>query len=65
MGKATDLIDEMVMRPLSADEIRRRQQAARPRTQRVATLNGQLTELAPTPREAPRIVHQAPEQTID
>ena len=65
MGIATERVEQVVERPLSADEIERRQQAAQPRTQKVATLNGEIADPSRTPQEAPRIVFKAPEQTID
>lgn len=65
MGKATDLVDDLIARPLSPDEIRARQEAARPRQDLVASLDGQLVEPAPTRLQTPRIVRQAPQQTWD
>jgi len=65
MGVATDLVDDLVARPLSPREIHERREAAKPAKELVATLHGQLVEPAPTPVEAPRIVRQAPQQTWD
>jgi hypothetical protein len=65
MGKATDTDQQLMTRPLSEDEIRRRQRAAMPRTRLEATLDGRLVEPAPVPRETPREIYRAPQQTID
>jgi hypothetical protein len=65
MGVATDLVDDLLSRPLSAQEIRERREAAKPATKLVATLDGQLVEPAPTPVTAPRVIRQAPQQTWD
>jgi len=65
MGKATELVDDLMARPLSPQEIQKRQDAARPRHDLIATLDGQLVERAPTPAQAPRVVRQAPQQTWD
>jgi hypothetical protein len=65
MGVAKDLVDDLVARPLSPQEIRERREDAKPATKLVATLDGQLVEPAPTPVEAPRVVRQAPQQTWD
>lgn len=65
MGKATDVVDDLLTRPLSAEEIRRRQEAAKPRGKLVATLDGKLVEPATTPTEQPRVVVSAPQQTWD
>jgi hypothetical protein len=65
MGVASDLVDDLVARPLSAQEIRERREAEKPATKLVGTLDGQLVEPAPTPVETPRIVRQAPQQTWD
>jgi hypothetical protein len=65
MGIANDLVDDLLSRPLTPDEIKRRREAAKPATKLVGTLNGQLVEPAPTPIEAPRVVLQASQQTWD
>jgi DNA-binding response OmpR family regulator len=65
MGKATELIDDLIARPLSPDELRARREAAKPRHNLVATSHGQLVEPAPAPTQAPRVVRQAPQQTWD
>ena len=65
MGIATDLVDDLITRPLSAREIQERREAAKPVTKLVATLDGQLVEPAPTPVQAPRMVKQAPQRTWD
>jgi hypothetical protein len=64
MGKATELVDDLIARPLSPAEIRARQEAAKPRHNLVATLDGQFVEPAP-PDQAPRVVRQAPQRTWD
>jgi hypothetical protein len=65
MGVANDLVDDLVSRPLTSEEIQRRREAAKPATRLVGTLDGQLVEPAPTPAQAPRVVQQAPQQTWD
>jgi hypothetical protein len=65
MGKATELTDDLIARPLSPDEIRKRHEAAKPARKLVATLEGQLVEPAPAPAQAPRVIRQVPEQTWD
>jgi hypothetical protein len=65
MGKATELLDDLIARPLSPQEVQERREAARPKTKLVGTLDGRLLEPAPTPLEAPRVVRQAPQQTWD
>jgi hypothetical protein len=65
MGKATELGDDLLARPLTAEEIRRREEATRPRTNLIATLDGQLVEPAPAPAQAPTVISQAPQQTWD
>jgi hypothetical protein len=65
MGKATQLVDDLIARPLSPKQIRERREATEPRRNLVATLDGQLVEPAPTPVEAPRVVEQAPAYTWD
>lgn len=65
MSKASDLVLDLVTRPLSPKQNRERKEAERPRTNLVATLDGQLVEPAPTPTQTPRSVMQAPPQTID
>lgn len=65
MGKATDLVDDLIARPLSAKEIRERQEAVKSRSNLVATLDGRLVAPAPTPVQAPVVVQQTPQQTWD
>jgi hypothetical protein len=65
MGIATERVEQVAQRPLSADEIERRQQAAQSRTQKVATLNGEIADPPRTPTEGPHVVFKAPERTID
>jgi len=65
MGKATELVDDLISRPLSPKEIREQQEAAKPRHNLVATLDGKLVEPAPTPTQTPREYRQAPRQTWD
>ena len=65
VGKATELVDDLVARPLSPKEIQERQKAAAAPRKLVATLDGQLVEPAPTLTKAPRVVQQAPQQTWD
>jgi hypothetical protein len=65
MGKATELTDDLLARPLSPREIQERREAAQPRHHLVATLDGELVEPAPTPTQVPRVVRQAPQQTWD
>jgi hypothetical protein len=74
MGRATELVDDLMSRPLSQKEIRKRREAIRPRANLLATSNGQLVEVTPPPvttpqrvtRPAPqRVAHKAPSQTWD
>jgi hypothetical protein len=65
MGKATELVDDLIARPLSPDEIRARREAARLRPNLVATLDGKLVEPAPAPTQAPQVVSRAPQETWD
>jgi hypothetical protein len=65
MGKATALVEDLITRQLSPKEIAEREEAARPRTRLVATLDGQFVEPAPSPQEVARLIQQAPQQTFD
>ena len=65
MGKAMQLADELLARPLTADEIRERRAAQLRRDDLVATLEGKVVEPAPTPAKAPRVVSVAPQRTWD
>jgi hypothetical protein len=65
MGKATELVDDLIARPLSPKKIQERQKAATTSRKLVATLDGQLVEPAPTQTKVPRVVQQAPQQTWD
>jgi hypothetical protein len=52
MGKATELADDLLARPLSPDEMIRRRRAAQMKGDNlVATLDGELVEPAPAPLE--------------
>ncbi len=65
MGKAMQLADELLARPLTADEIRERRAAQLRRDDLVATLEGKVVEPAPAPAQAPRVVSVAPQRTWD
>jgi hypothetical protein len=65
MGIATDLVDDLVARPLTQQELRQRREAERTASNLVGTLDGQLVAPAPTPVEAPRVVREVPLQTWD
>jgi hypothetical protein len=64
MGKATELDDQLSVRPLSPAEIADRNAAAESGGEVQATLDGQITK-QPRPSEAPRVVLRAPQQTWD
>jgi hypothetical protein len=63
VGVATDKLEEIMSRPLSVEEIKRRQRAAQPRSGLIATMDGELTQKGETP-EAPK-PYRSPEQPID
>jgi hypothetical protein len=66
MSKARALAYDLVTRPLSPEEIKRRREAERPHTQQVGTTSGQLVDLVPATTQAPpRAPWQAEEQPID
>ena len=65
MGKATEVVDDLATRPLSADELRRQQAARELAGADVrATLDGRLVK-QDDPTEAPREVVQVPTSTWD
>ena len=59
MGIATTRVEGIVKRPLSGEEIQRRQREAEPDTQRVATTNGGIADPPRTPQEEPQEVFKA------
>jgi hypothetical protein len=65
MGYATERVEQLVKRPLSEDEIIRRQGEAEPDKQRVATMNGGIADPPRTPQEEPQEVFKAGLNTID
>lgn len=64
MGKATDLDQQSSAKPLSAAEIKAREELTSSSGDLVATLDGKLVKPAPSPAEE-RVVVNAPQQTWD
>jgi hypothetical protein len=60
MSKASEVVLDLVSRPLTPEQILARQEAERPRTGLVGTLDGRLVE-----PETSKPVMQAPVQTTD
>lgn len=61
MGKATELDERLIVRALSADEIKEREAAAKRRSGRTeATNDGTIIDVS---SEAPEVIIQAPQGT--
>lgn len=65
MSKASVLAADLVTRQVPSDEKRRRREAANPPARLAGDLHGRMVALASTPTQAPHIIEQAEEQTLD
>lgn len=63
MSKASDIFLDLVTKPLSPSEVLERQDAEKPRTGLVGTLDGRWID--PTTTQASRPVMKAPPRPID
>jgi len=65
MSKASEVVLDLVTQPQSSAQILARQEAERPRTGLVGTLDGQWVEPASTPTHVAKPIMRAAPQTID